>query len=96
MSHSHDDILEIAKISISEEHQHFCFKPQIMEDPIDWGYLLADFTRQLADSYEGYQEGDSHTVLKRILEGFETQLTSAPLEQEQPHNPQIVTYSNCK
>ena len=67
-----------------------------MEDPIDWGYLLADFARQLANSYEGYQGGDSQTVLQRILEGFETQLTSDPVEQEQSHQPQIATYSNCR
>lgn len=86
-------MLEIAKISISDEHQHFLFKPEVMDDPIDWGYLLADFARLLASSYQESQDTDSTSVLMRILEGFDAELKSPPLPQE---SPQIVNYPSFK
>lgn len=96
MSNSRDTLLEIVKISINEEHQHFCFKPHVMEDPIDWGYLLADFARLLSHSYEGYQDGNNQSVLKRILEGFEAELKSELSDQDLAHPPQVATYLSCK
>ena len=93
MSDSNNNILEIAKISISDEHQHFLFKPEVMEDPIDWGYLLADFARLLANSYQESQNSDSTLVLKRILEGFDEEIKSPSLQQELP---QIVNYTTFK
>lgn len=96
MPNSHNDFLEIAKISINDEHQHFCFKPEIMEDPIDWGYLLADFARLLASSYEESQGGNSHSVLARILQGFESELKSTASPRDLSPEPQIVGYTNCK
>ena len=93
MADSTNNTLEIAKISISDEHQHFLFKPEVMEDPIDWGYLLADFARLLANSYQESQNSDSTSVLKRILEGFDAELKSPSLQQEPS---QMVNYTNFK
>jgi len=93
MSDSDNNVLEIAKISISDEHQHFLFKPEVMDDPIDWGYLLADFARLLASSYQESQNSDPNSVLMRILEGFDAELKSPPLQQE---SPQMINYSSLK
>jgi hypothetical protein len=93
MPHSNNNMLEIAKISISDEHQHFLFKPEVMDDPIDWGYLLADFARLLANSYQESQNSDSNSVLTRILEGFQAEIKSPALQQEPP---QIINYPNFK
>ena len=84
MPHSSNDLKEIARISLSDEHQHFLFSPEVMDDPIDWGYLLADFARLLANSYQESQNSDSHSVLSRILEGFHAELKSPSLQQESP------------
>ena len=96
MSNSPNEFLEIAKISINDEHQHFSFNPEIMTDPIDWGYLLADFARLLANSYEESHNGNSGDILKRILEGFYAELNTGSLPQELSPEPQILTYTTCK
>jgi hypothetical protein len=93
MSNSINNTLEIAKISITDEHQHFLFKPEVMDDPIDWGYLLADFARLLASSYEESQNSDPNAVLTRILEGFDAEIKSPSIPQE---SPQATNYSTFK
>lgn len=84
MSDSINNMLEIVKISINDETQTFLFKPEVMEDPIDWGFLLADFTRLLASYYQESNNRDSGAVLMRILEGFDTELKSHSVIQETP------------
>lgn len=66
--------LEIIRIWIANENQHFSLRVGLWNDPAAWGLFLADLARNVAISYEQDTSLDKQASLDRIKLAFNTEL----------------------
>lgn len=55
---------------------HITLAPDLLDDPGNWGIVLADVTRHLADAYAKLKDFDRTVTIDRIRELFEAELDS--------------------
>jgi hypothetical protein len=75
--------LEVLRVWIAEQDQHIALAFGMWEDPADWGTLLADLARHIANAHA---EQDRHVntddFLDRLREGFDHDLDGGGDERE--------------
>ena len=67
---------EIARIWAAHGQQHVHLRSGLWEDAGNWGILLVDLARHVANAYEQDGRGDYFAVLSRIHEIFEAEWDS--------------------
>ncbi len=66
--------LELIRVWIANESQHFSLRVGLWDDPAAWGLLLADLARNIAKSYEQDAGRDAKATLSRIRAAFTAEL----------------------
>ncbi len=75
--------LEVLRVWIAEQDQHISLSFGMWDDPADWGTLLADLARHIADAHAEHDRNlDPEQFLNRLREGFEHELDT---EEETEH-----------
>ena len=69
--------LEIIRVWIANQNQHFSLRVGLWDDPAAWGLLLADLAKNIAKSYEQDSSLNAHATLERIRLAFETELDAS-------------------
>ena len=67
---------EIARISAAHGQQHVHLRSGMWEDAGNWGIMLVDLARHVANAYEQDGRGDYFQVLARIREIFDAEWDS--------------------
>jgi hypothetical protein len=62
--------VELLRVQIVGEEWHYSIAADVFEEPNNWGFLLADVARQIAESLAEDGKGDSDTLLRAIRESF--------------------------
>ena len=62
---------EIARIWAAGGKQHVTLAAELWDDPHDWGIMLVDLARHVANAYEQLRGIDSRESMSQIKEGFE-------------------------
>jgi hypothetical protein len=68
--------LEIARIWAAHGQQHVHLRSGLWEDAGNWGIMLVDLARHVANAYEHDGRGDYFEVLGRIRELFDAEWDS--------------------
>ncbi len=69
----HGDGVELGRIWAAGGNQHVSLASGVWEDPFNWGMMLVDLARHVANAYE-QREGRSRAwVLARIKQGFDAE-----------------------
>ena len=71
--------LEIARIWAAAGKQEVTLRPDIWDDPAEWGLMLVDLARHVANAYAQTQGRDRAQVLDRIKAGIDAEW-SAPTD----------------
>jgi len=66
--------IEIMRVWIADDNQHFTLRGDIWDDPAAWGLLLADLARNLATSYCQDAAIPAEEALARIKDAFTVEL----------------------
>ena len=66
--------IEIIRVWIAGNDQHFTLRVGLWEDPAAWGLLLADLTRNIVNSYEQDSGHNFAAALQRIKLAYNTEL----------------------
>ncbi len=66
--------LEVIRVWVSNQNQHFTLRVGLWDDPAAWGLLLADLARNIARSYEQDAALDARATLDRIKLAFNVEL----------------------
>jgi hypothetical protein len=69
--------LEIIRVWIANESQHFTLRIGLWEDPAAWGLLLADLAKNIAKSYEQDAALELEATLNRIRLAFNVELDTS-------------------
>jgi hypothetical protein len=64
--------MEIARIWIVDGDQHVVLSQNLWHDPANWGLMLADLARHVANAYEAQGQA-REGVLRRIRAAFEAE-----------------------
>lgn len=64
---------EIARIWAAHGGQHVSLKVMLVSDPSEWGLVLVDLARHVANFYNQEQGFPVDKVLSRIKEGFDAE-----------------------
>ncbi|MEY2485245.1 MAG: hypothetical protein QOH39_893 [Verrucomicrobiota bacterium] len=67
---------EIARIWAAHDKMHVHIQTGLWPDAGNWGIMLADFAKHIANAYEQDGRGDYFKVLARIREIFEAEWDS--------------------
>jgi hypothetical protein len=65
--------LEIIRVWIAKQEQHFTLLVGLWDDPAAWGILLADLAKNIANSYEQDSSCNRAATLDRIKKAFEAE-----------------------
>lgn len=68
--------IEIIRVWIADNGQHFTIRVGLWDDPAAWGLLLADLVRNIAKSYEQDSALNPETTITRICEAFSAEMES--------------------
>jgi hypothetical protein len=74
--HSDPNALELARIWAAHHGQHVSLNLNSTTDPAEWGLLLVDLARHIANHYHQEHGYPVDKVLQRIRDGFEMEWTS--------------------
>lgn len=66
--------IEIIRVWIADQNQHFSLRVGLWDDPAAWGLLLADLARNIASAYEQDASLNREASLARIRQAFDTEL----------------------
>jgi hypothetical protein len=66
--------LEVIRVWVANQNQHFTLRVGLWDDPAAWGLLLADLARNVAKSYEQDAALDAKATLDRIKSAFNVEL----------------------
>jgi len=66
--------LEVIRVWVANQNQHFTLRVGLWDDPAAWGLLLADLARNVAKSYEQDAGLDARATLDRIKLAFSVEL----------------------
>lgn len=69
-----ENSLEIIRVWVANQDQHFTLRVGLWDDPAAWGLLLADLARNIAKSYEQDAALDAAATLNRIKMAFNVEL----------------------
>ncbi len=67
---------ELLRVWVAHQDQHITLRVGVWEDPTDWGVMLADLARHIANAFENAENRDPVKVLERIQAGFEMGIKS--------------------
>jgi hypothetical protein len=67
---------ELLRVWVAHQDQHITLRVGVWEDPTDWGVMLADLARHIANAFERAENRDPVKVLELIRSGFETEIQS--------------------
>ena len=70
------DAVEIARIWVTHGKLEVRLRPEIWEEPANWGIMLVDLARHVANAYQQLEECDIDEVLACIRLGFEVEWDS--------------------
>lgn len=76
--------LEIIRVWIANQDQHFTLRVGLWDDPAAWGLLLADLAKNIAKSYEQDASLDQQATLDRIRLAFNAELENQTDPPQQP------------
>jgi len=68
--------IEVARIWAAHGQQHVHLRSGLWEDPGNWGIMLVDLARHVANAYEQDGRGDYFEVLARIRDLFDAEWDS--------------------
>jgi hypothetical protein len=67
--------VELLRLWVSEDNQHYILRAGALEDPSNWGIILANLMRHIAYTYEQEEGMDQEEVLQMIYDTFNDDLT---------------------
>lgn len=70
---------ELLRVWVAHQDQHISLRVGVWEDPADWGRMLADLARHIANSFEKFANQDAPRALEKIRAGFDAEI-EAPAE----------------
>lgn len=65
---------ELLRIWVAHQDQHISLRVGVWEDPTDWGRMLADLARHIANSFEKFSNQDAPQALEKIRAGFDADI----------------------
>lgn len=68
---SDPESFEILRVWAAEGEQHVSIRTELQGGPEDWGFLLAQLARHMANAYQIQQQLDRSKALAKIRVGFE-------------------------
>ena len=69
----HGNGVELGRIWAAGGKQHVSLATGVWEDPFNWGMMLVDLARHVANAYEQREGRDRAWVLARIKQGFDAE-----------------------
>ncbi len=64
---------EILRVWAAAGEQHVAIRTELLGGPEDWGFLLAQLARHMANAYTIQQRYDRSDALARIRQGFDSE-----------------------
>ena len=71
---SDPEAVELARLWVGQERLRVSIRTEALGQPSEWGAVLAELARHLANSYVQSQGADRTKVFDRIVHGFQTNL----------------------
>lgn len=68
--------IELLRVWASGGKQHVTLATKLWAEPANWGLMLVDLAKHIANAYEQTEGRDRSQVLARIHEGFEAEWTA--------------------
>lgn len=72
------EAIELARLWLGQGRLRVGIRADALVDPKEWGAVLAEVARHIANSYVIGRSGDRREVLDRIVLGFQTNLDYTP------------------
>ena len=72
------EAIELARLWVRQGRLSVSIRADALADPTEWGAVLAEVARHIANSYVLGRTGERTDVLDRIVLGFETNLDYTP------------------
>jgi hypothetical protein len=70
--------VDLLRVQIVGEDWHYSIAADVFEDAGNWGFLLADVARQIAESLAEDGKGDRAAVLRAVRDAFAHDLADDP------------------
>lgn len=64
---------ELLRVWVAHQDQHISLRVGVWDDPADWGRMLADLGRHIANSFEKFAHQDALSAFEKIRAGFEAE-----------------------
>ena len=68
--------IEILRVWAAGGKQHVSIATDLWEDPANWGMMLVDLAKHIANAYKHTKGDDQFVVLERIKAGFDAEWAS--------------------
>ena len=72
------EAIELARLWVGQERLRVSIRTEAVGHPAEWGAVLAELARHIANSYVQSQGADRTEVSDRIVLGFQTNLDDTP------------------
>jgi hypothetical protein len=70
--------IELARLWVVQGRLHVSIRTQALEEPTEWGAVLAEVARHIGNYYVQHQSADRNEILDSIAQGFEAKLDRTP------------------
>lgn len=68
-----DRAIELLRVWAASGNQHVSIAANVWDDPANWGLMLVDLARHVANAIADEKDANVNDVLSRIREGFDTE-----------------------
>ena len=65
--------VELLRVWAAQGKQHVSLATGLWDDPVNWGVMLVDLAKHIANAYEQIDGMDRAATLQRIKEGFDAE-----------------------